>query len=71
MTNFCVIFFLCEKTKNIHFKDLNIKNLSDGKNFWKNVKLYLSDKGLNCNTMVLAEKHKNETHGNTWYNYRR
>ena len=43
--NFCVN--LLRKTKNDYFQNLNIQDLSDNKKFWKTIKPYFSNKGLN------------------------
>ena len=40
--NFCVS--LLRDTKNNYFNDLNIKNTTDNKAFWKTLKSYLSKK---------------------------
>ena len=39
------------------------KNVSDGMNFWNNIKSSFSDKGLNSNTMKLVEKQSKTTEG--------
>ena len=38
------------------FGNLNVKDLSDNKKFWKTIKPYFSNTGLNSNKMLLKEK---------------
>ena len=57
--NFCVN--LLRKTKKDYFSDLNIKNITDNKAFWKNIKPYFSNKGLNSSSLILLEKSKSVT----------
>ena len=52
--NFCVNL-LC-KTKTDYFQNLNIRDLSDNRKFWKTIKPYFSNKGLNSNKLLLKEK---------------
>ena len=52
--NFCVM--LLRKTKKEYFQNLNVKDLSDSKNFWKIIKPYFSNKVLNSNKILLKEK---------------
>ena len=52
--NFCVT--LLRRTKKEYFQNLNGKDLSDNKIFWKTIKPYFSNKGLNSNKMLLKEK---------------
>ena len=52
--NFCVT--LLRRTKKEYFQNLNVKDLSDNKKFWKTIKPYFSNKGLNSNKMLLKEK---------------
>ena len=47
---------LLRRTKKEYFQNLNVKDLSDNKKFWKIIKLYCSNKGLNSNKMLLKEK---------------
>ena len=54
--NFCVN--LLRKTKKDYFNDLNIKNITDYKAFWKTIKPYFSNKGLNSSSLILSEKNK-------------
>ena len=54
--NFCVT--LLRRTKKEYFQNLNVKYLSDNKKFWKTIKPYFSNKGLNSNKMLLKEKGK-------------
>ena len=43
--NFCVT--LLGKTKTDYFQNLNIRDLSDNRKFWKTIKPYFTNKGLN------------------------
>ena len=52
--NFCVN--LLRKTKTDYFKNLNIRDLSDNRKFWKRIKPYFTNKGLNSNILFLEEK---------------
>ena len=52
--NFCVN--LLRKTKRDYFQNLNIQNLSDKGKFWKAIKPYFTNKGLNSNKLHLKEK---------------
>ena len=51
--NFCTNFL--RKTKKEYFSKLDIIKISDSKKFWKTIKPFFSDKGLNCNKMMLSE----------------
>ena len=51
---FVLIFFV--KLKQNTLKNLNLKDLSDNRNFWKTIKPYFSNKGLNSNKLLLKEK---------------
>ena len=52
--NFCVD--LLRKTKTEYFKYLNVKDPSDNRKFWKTIKPYFSNNGLNSNKLLLKEK---------------
>ena len=52
--NFCVK--LLRKTKQDYFNNIDINSVSDTKEFWKTIKSYFSNKGLNCNKIFLSEK---------------
>ena len=52
--NFCVT--LLRRTKKEYFQNLNVKDLQDNKKFWKTIKPYFSNRGLNSNKMLLKEK---------------
>ena len=54
--NFCVN--LLRKTRKEYFNDLNIKNITDNKAFWKTIKPYFLNKGLNSSSLILSEKKK-------------
>ena len=51
--NFCTN--LLRKTKKEYFSKLDIIKVSDSKKFWKTIKPFFSDKGLNYNKMVFSE----------------
>ena len=51
---FVLIFFV--KLKQNTLKNLSVKDLSDNRNFWKTIKPYFSNKGLNSNKLLLKEK---------------
>ena len=52
--NFCVI--LLRNTKKDYFEKLNIKDLTENKKFWKIIKPFFGNKGLNSNKLILREK---------------
>ena len=52
--NFCVT--LLRRTKKDYYQNLNVKDISDNKKFWKTIKSCFSNKGLNSNKMLLKEK---------------
>ena len=52
--NFCVN--LLRNTKEDYFQKLNIKDLTDNKKFWKTIKPFSDNKGLNSNKLMLREK---------------
>ena len=52
--NFCVDLLL--KTKTEYFKNLNVKDLSGNRKFWKTIKPYFSNKGLNSEKLLFKEK---------------
>ena len=43
------------KTKKTYYENLDEKNVTDNKNFWKTVKPYLSDKSVKCDKINLNE----------------
>ena len=47
-----------KKTKSEYFSDLYIKDLNDNKKFWKKIKPFFSDKGLETNNIILKEKNE-------------
>ena len=51
--NFCMK--LLRKTKQDYFNNIDIKNVSNTKKFWKTIKTYFSNKGLNSNKIFLSE----------------
>ena len=54
--NFCVR--LLRQTKEKYFSDTNAKSISDNKKFWKTIKPFFSNTGLNTNNMMLVENKK-------------
>ena len=54
--NVCVN--LLRKTKTEYFKKLNVKNLSENRKFWKTIKPFFSNKGLNSNKLMLKENNR-------------
>ena len=47
---------LLRKTKKDYFQNLNIRDLSDNRKFWKTIKPYFTNKGVNSNKFLLKEK---------------
>ena len=47
---------LLRKTKKNFYKALDEKQVSDSKTFWKNLKPFFSDKGLNSSKITLVEQ---------------
>ena len=47
---------LLRKTKQDYFNDIDIKSVNDNKKFWKAIKPYFSNKGLDSNKIFLSEK---------------
>ena len=54
--NFCVK--LLRQTKEKYFSDINVKSISGNEKFWKTIKPFFSNKGLNANNMMLVEDNK-------------
>ena len=54
--NFCLK--LLRQTNGKYFKNLNVKKVSDKKTFWKSVKPFFSNKGLNSNKILLMEENE-------------
>ena len=48
-----LIFFV--KPKKSYLSKLNVKDISDNKRFWKTIKPFFNDKGLNTNKILLKE----------------
>ena len=46
---------ILRKTKQDYFSNIDIKSVSDTKKFWKTIKPYFSNKGLNPNKIFLSE----------------
>ena len=40
------------------YSNLNIRGLPDNRKFWKTIKLYFSNEGLNSNMLLLIERDK-------------
>ena len=51
--NFCVN--LLRKTKKEYLENINVKDINDNKKFWKTIKPFFSNKGLNTNKLMLIE----------------
>ena len=49
---------LLRKTKTEYFQKLNVKDLSDNRKFWKTIKPFFSNKGLNSNKLMLKENNR-------------
>ena len=64
--NFCAN--LLKKAKSEYFRNLNIKNLNDNEKFWKKIKPFFSDKGLETNNIILKEKSELITNSSTFAN---
>ena len=47
---------LLRKTENNFYKALDKKQVSGSKTFWKNVKPFFNDKGVNLSKITLVEK---------------
>ena len=54
--NAIFIWIFYEKQKKNFYKALDEKQVSDSKTFWKNVKPFFSDKGVNSSKITLVEK---------------
>ena len=46
---------LLRQTKEKYFNNINVKKVSDNKTFWKSVKPFFSNKGLNSSNILLVE----------------
>ena len=49
---------LLRKTKIEYFQKLNVKDLSDNRKFWKTIKPFFRNKGLNSNKLMLKENNR-------------
>ena len=49
---------LLKRSKKDFYNNLNVKNLTDNKHFWKIIKSNFTDKALNNEKIVLLEDHK-------------
>ena len=47
---------LLRKTKADYFQNLNIRDLSDNRKFWKTIKPYFTKKGLNSKKLLLKQR---------------
>ena len=54
--NFCVN--LLRETNTEYFQKLNVKDLSHNKKFWKIIKPFFSNKGLNSNKLIRKENNQ-------------
>ena len=59
---------LLRKTKNDYFRCLNINDLNNNKKFWKKVKPFFLDKGLETNNIILKAKDELITYSSTLAN---
>ena len=61
------------KTKSEYFRNRNIKDLNDNKKFWKKIKAFFPEKGLETNSIILKEKNElltnSSTLANLFHNY--
>ena len=53
--NFCVNLLRKTKKKE-YFENINVKDIHDNKKFWKTIKPFFSNKGLNTNKLMIIEK---------------
>ena len=64
---------LLRQTEEKYFSDINVKIISDNKKFWKTIKPFFSNKGLNTNSIMLVEDngivHNEEIIANIMNNY--
>ena len=69
--NHCV--HLLRKTKKNYFTNLNMKDITDSKTFWKTIKPNFYEKGSSCMKIILSEKgsilNDNKKVCNTMNNY--
>ena len=49
---------MVRNTKLVYYNKLNNKKVSDNKTFWKSVKPFFTDKGVNHDRILLAEENK-------------
>ena len=49
---------LLRKTKTEYFQKRNVKDLLDNRKFWKTIKPFFNNKGLNSNKLMLKENVK-------------
>ena len=49
---------LLRKSKTEYFQKLNAEDLSDNRKFWKTIKTFFSNKGLNSNKLMLKENNR-------------
>ena len=54
--NFCTN--LLGKAKKEHFSKLDIIKINHSRRFWKLIKPFFSDKGLNCNKLMFSENYQ-------------
>ena len=49
---------LLKKSKTFHFNNLNVKDLTENRRFWKTVKPFFTDKTKNSNKIILTENYQ-------------
>ena len=54
--NFCVN--VLRKSKKEYFQNINVKDINDNKKFWKTIKPFFSNKGLNTDNLMPIENNK-------------
>ena len=54
--NYCSNFLKESKTR--HFNNLNVKDVSENKRFWKTIKPFFTDKAKNRNNIILNENNQ-------------
>ena len=63
-SNYCV--FLVRKSKKLYYSNLDEKNVTDNKTFWKTTKPFLSDKTVSREKITLIEEDESvESDSNT------
>ena len=52
------LVYLLRKTKRSYFEQINIKDIRENKKFWKTIKPFFRNKGINSNKLMLIENDK-------------